>query len=58
MIGEELSKENPNYYLIGAMGGLGAAATIIGLVPGAGDAAQKAIMQGTKMMAERSGQLA
>ena len=58
MIGEELSKENPNYYLIGAMGGLGAAATIIGLVPGAGDAAQKAIMQGTKMMAEKSGQLA
>tara|TARA_B110000208_G_scaffold185038_1_gene239640 strand:+ start:555 stop:2180 length:1626 start_codon:yes stop_codon:yes gene_type:complete len=58
MIGEELDKENPNYYLIGAMGGLGAVATIVGLVPGAGDAAQKAIMQGTRMMAEKSGQLA
>ena len=57
MIGEELDKENPNYYLIGAMGGLGAVATIIGLVPGAGDVAQKAIMQGTRMMAEKSGQL-
>ena len=58
MIGEELNKENPNWYLIGAMGGLGAVATIIGLVPGAGDVAQKAIMQGTRMMADRSGQLA
>ena len=58
LIGEELDKENPNYYLIGAMGGLGAVGTILGLVPGAGDAAQKAIMQGTKMMAEKSGQLA
>ena len=58
MIGEELEKENPNYYLIGAMGGLGAVATIIGLVPGAGDAAQKAIMSGTRMMADRTGQLA
>ena len=58
MIGEELEKENPNYYLIGAMGGLGAVATIIGLVPGVGDAAQKAIMSGTRMMADRTGQLA
>ena len=57
MIGEELNKENPNYYLIGAMGGLGAIGTILGLVPGAGDAAQKAIMEGTRMMAEKSGQL-
>ena len=57
MIGDELDKENPNWYLIGAMGGLGAVATIIGLVPGAGDVAQKAIMQGTRMMAEKSGQL-
>ena len=32
MIGEELAKEDPNYYMIGALGGLGAAATIIGLV--------------------------
>jgi hypothetical protein len=57
IIGEELDKENPNYYLIGAMGGLGAVGTILGLVPGAGDAAQKAILQGTKMVAEKSGQL-
>ena len=58
MIGEELQKDNPNYYLIGAMGGLGAVGTILGLVPWAGDAAQKAIMEGTRMMADRSGQLA
>jgi len=55
MIGEELSKENPNYYLIGAMGGLGAAATIIGLVPGAGDAAAAAIRSGARAMADRAG---
>jgi len=54
MIGEELNKENPNYYLIGALGGIGAAATIIGLVPGAGDVAQKAIMSGAKMVADRA----
>ena len=54
MIGEELNKENPNYYLIGAMGGLGAIGTIIGLVPGAGDAAQKAIMRGAEMIAEKA----
>ena len=53
-IGDELNKENPNYYLIGALGGIGAAATIIGLVPGAGDAAQKAIMSGAKMVADRA----
>ena len=50
MIGEELNKENPNWYLIGAMGGLGAVATIIGLVPGAGDVASSAIMSGARMM--------
>ena len=54
MIGEEIEKENPNWYLIGAMGGLGAVGTIIGLVPGAGDAAQKAIMSGAKMLADRA----
>jgi len=53
-IGDELNKENPNYYLIGALGGIGAAATIIGLVPGAGDVAQKAIMSGAKMVADRA----
>lgn len=58
MIGEELESENPNYYLIGALGGLGAVATVVGLVPGVGDAAQKAIISGAKMAAEKSGQLA
>mgnify|MGYP003635634595 FL=1 len=58
MIGDELDKENPNWYLIGAMGGLGAAATIIGLVPGAGDAAAKAIMAGARSMADGAGKVA
>lgn len=57
MIGEELDKENPNYYLIGALGGLGAAGTIVGLVPGAGDAAQKAIMSGARMAADRANKI-
>lgn len=54
MIGEELEQENPNYYLIGAMGGLGAVGTVLGLIPGAGDAAQKAIMRGAEMMADKA----
>lgn len=58
MIQEELDRENPNYYLIGALGGLGAVGTIVGLVPAVGDAAQKAIMSGARMAAEKSGQLA
>ena len=58
MIGEELEKENPNYYLIGAMGGLGAVATIIGLVPGAGDAAAKAIRSGARSMANSANKVA
>ena len=52
MIGDELSKEDPNYYMIGALGGLGAAATIIGLVPGAGDFAKNAIMAGARNLAQ------
>lgn len=52
MIGEELAKENPNYYMIGALGGLGAAATIIGLVPGVGDVAKTAIMAGARRVAQ------
>ena len=52
MIGDELSKEDPNYYMIGALGGLGAAATIIGLVPGAGDVAKNAIMAGARRVAQ------
>ena len=57
MIGEELDKENPNYYLIGALGGLGAVGTIVGLVPGAGDAAQKALMSGARMAADRANKI-
>ena len=53
LIQEELERENPNYYLIGAIGGLTAAAAIIGLVPWVGDAGQKAIMHGAKMAAKR-----
>lgn len=41
---EELKKEEPNYYLVGALGG----ATLIGLIPGLGDAAAKAIKKGAK----------
>lgn len=58
MIQKELDRENPNYYLIGALGGLGAVGTIVGLVPAVGDAAQKAIMSGARMAAEKSGELA
>jgi hypothetical protein len=41
---DELKKVNPNYYLAGALGG----ATIIGLIPGIGDAAAKAIKNGAR----------
>ena len=58
MISDELGSDNPNWYLVGAMGGLGAAATIIGLVPGAGDAAAKAIMAGARSMADGAGKVA
>lgn len=52
MIGDELAKDDPNYALIGILGGVGAAATIIGLVPGIGDVAQKAIMAGARSVAD------
>ena len=52
MIASELEKDNPNYALIGILGGVGAAATIIGLVPGIGDAAQKSIMAGARSVAD------
>ena len=41
---DELQKAEPNYYLVGALGG----ATVVGLVPGVGDAAAKAIKKGAK----------
>ena len=41
---DELQKEDPNYYLAGALGG----AAIIGLIPGIGDAAAQAIRTGAR----------
>ena len=41
---EELQKDEPNYYLAGALGG----AAIIGLIPGVGDIAAKAIKKGAR----------
>ena len=41
---DELQKEEPNYLLAGALGG----ATIIGLIPGIGDAAASAIKAGAR----------
>ena len=57
MIGDELAKDDPNYALIGILGGVGAAATIIGLVPGIGDVAQKAIMAGARSVADSASNL-
>ena len=41
---DELQKDEPNYYLAGALGG----AALIGLIPGVGDVAAKAIKKGAK----------
>jgi len=41
---DELQKDDPNYYLAGALGG----AAVIGLVPGLGDAAANAIRAGAR----------
>ena len=41
---DELQKDEPNYYLAGALGG----AAIVGLIPGVGDVAAKAIKKGAK----------
>ena len=57
MISNELEKDEPNYKLIGILGGVGAAATIIGLVPGIGDLAQKAIMAGARSVADSASKL-
>jgi hypothetical protein len=43
-IKEELAKENPNYYAIGALAG----AEVIGLIPGLGDAAAELIKKGAR----------
>ena len=43
---DELQKDEPNYYLAGALGG----AALVGLVPGLGDVAAKAIKKrGTRV---------
>tara|TARA_R110000737_G_C14434157_1_gene460190 strand:- start:30 stop:794 length:765 start_codon:yes stop_codon:yes gene_type:complete len=57
MISDELEKDEPNYRLIGILGGVGAVATIIGLVPGIGDVAQKAIMAGARSVADSASKL-
>ena len=41
---DELQKDEPNYYLAGALGG----AALVGLIPGLGDVAAKAIKKGAK----------
>ena len=41
---DELQKDEPNYYLAGALGG----AALIGLIPGVGDVAAKAIKKGAR----------
>lgn len=41
---DELQKEEPNYYLVGALAG----ATAVGLIPGIGDAAAQAIKTGAR----------
>lgn len=41
---DELKKENPNYLLVGALGG----AALIGLIPGLGDAAAASIRKGAR----------
>ena len=52
MIAVELAKEEPNYYAIGAMGGIGVAAAIVGLFPGLGDAGAKAMREGAKSLGD------
>lgn len=45
---DELQKDDPNYYLAGALGG----AAVIGLVPGLGDAAANAIRAGARKVVD------
>jgi len=52
MIADELAREEPNYYVIGAMGGIGVAAAIVGLFPGLGDAGAKAMREGAKSLGD------
>ena len=50
---DELQKDEPNYYLAGVLGG----ATIIGLIPGVGDAAANAIRAGAKSAGKLGGEV-
>jgi hypothetical protein len=50
MIADELAKEEPNYYVIGAMGGIGVVAALVGLFPSLGDAGAKALREGAKSL--------
>jgi hypothetical protein len=50
----ELTKEDPNYFLVGALGG----AAVVGLVPFVGDAAAGAIRAGAKRAASSLGRTA
>ena len=43
-ISEELKRKNPNYFLMGAVGG----AAVLGVIPFVGDVAQKMIMRGAR----------
>ena len=45
---DEVQKDNPNWMLVGALGG----AAVIGLIPGVGDAAAQAIKAGAKAAAK------
>jgi hypothetical protein len=45
---DEITSEKPNWALVGALGG----ATVVGLVPGLGDAAAKAIVSGARAAAD------
>ncbi len=47
---DELKKENPNYLLVGALGG----AALIGLIPGLGDAAAASIRKGARSALDTS----
>ena len=47
---DELKKENPNYLLVGALGG----AAVIGLIPGLGDAAAAGIRKGARSALDAS----
>ena len=50
---EETQKEDPNWFMIGALGG----AAVVGLIPGIGDAASAMIKRGAKASSRKSASL-